>query len=160
MLTKNYIIIDREPHVFEVLSVETQNLRAVDASGNDTAGSPLVLDSSIYAALYCDEVRNVTLVVNKDGVQTVETLLWWDAAGYEAGKKSIGEALAIAGVRLSRQNKKLNRYGEEIAKKLSIGVDIQVIDAIEESAMVECPECGMMSPKGTLFCMDCGAELT
>lgn len=156
MLTKNYVIINRTPHEFTELRVDDQNLHIVGASGSETAGSPLRLDASIYAALYCDEVQNVTLVVNKDGVQSVETILWCDEAGYLAGKHAIEIAL---GKKMSRQNKKLNRYGEEIAKKLAIGVQIQVIDAIEESAMVECPDCGMMSPKGTPFCMECGAEL-
>ena len=159
MLKTNFAIINREPFAFTSLSIEGQNLRIVGANGSDTAGSPLALDASIYAALYCDDVQNVTLVVNKDGVQTVETLLWCDEAGYEAGKKNIGDVLATAGVRMSRQNKKLNSLGEEIAKKLAIGVEIAVIDAVEESAMVTCPDCGMQSPKGTPYCMDCGAEL-
>lgn len=149
MLTSNYLIINREPQQFSELHLEGTTLTFDD-------GNSLTLDETIYAALYCDEVRNVTLVVSKSGVQTVETILWCDEAGYLAGKREIETAL---GRKMSRQNKKLNRYGEEIAKKLDNGVQIQVIDAVEESAMVECPDCGMMSPKGTPFCMECGAEL-
>ena len=149
MLRNNYVIINREPQQFTSMRLDGKTLTL-------DGGNSLTLDESIYAALYCDEVRNVTLVINKDGNQTVETLLWCDEAGYLAGKRGIEGAL---GKKMSRQNKKLNRYAEEIAKKLAIGIEIQVIDAVEDSAMVECPDCGMMSPKGTPFCMDCGAEL-
>ena len=149
MLRNNYVIINREPQQFISMRLEDKTLTL---DGDNL----LILDESIYAALYCDEVRNVTLVIDKNGSQTVETLLWCEEAGYLAGKREIEGAL---GRKMSRQNKKLNRYAEEIAKKLAIGIKIQVIDAIEESAMVECPDCGMMSPKGTPFCMDCGAEL-
>ena len=149
MLTTNYLIINRVPQQFTSMRLDDKTL-TLDGDNS------LTLDESIYAALYCDEVCNVTLVIDKDDSQTVETLLWCDEAGYLAGKREIEAAL---GKKMSRQNKKLNRYAEEIAKKLAIGIEIQVIDAIEESAMVECPDCGMMSPKGTPFCMDCGAEL-
>lgn len=149
MLTTNYLIINRVPQQFTSMRLED---KTITFDGDNL----LTLDENIYAALYCDEVNNVTLVDNRDGVQTVKTLLWCDAAGYEAGKRAIEAAL---GKRMSKQNKKLNRYGEEIAKKLAIGVKIQVIDAVEESDMVTCPDCGMQSPKGTPYCMDCGAEL-
>ena len=149
MLTTNYLIINRVPQQFTSMRLED---KTITFDGDNL----LTLDENIYAALYCDEVNNVTLVDNRDGVQTVKTLLWCDVAGYEVGKRAIEAAL---GKRMSKQNKKLNRYGEEIAKKLAIGVKIQVIDAVEESDMVTCPDCGMQSPKGTPYCMDCGAEL-
>lgn len=159
MLESNYVIIDRTPYEFDTIVFDGAKMTIRDASGRDIEQGSLLLDQSVYAALYCDEVRNVTLVINRDGRQTVETLLWCDGAAYEAGKKNIGDVLAAAGVKMSRQNRKLNRYGEEIAKKLAIGVNIQVIDAVQESAMVKCPDCGMLSPRGTEYCMDCGAEL-
>lgn len=149
MLTTNYLIINREPQQFASMRLEGVT---ITFDGENS----LPLDGNIYAALYCDEVRNVTLVIDKGGTQTVETILWCDEAGYLAGKHDIETAL---GKKMSRQNKKLNRYGEEIAKKLAIGVKIAVIDAVLESEMVTCPDCGMQSPKGTPYCMDCGAEL-
>lgn len=156
MLTTNYLIINREPFAFDTMKVESDCALFVDKDGKDLNVGPIALGKSVYAALFCDDVRNVTLVDDSNGVQAVETILWVSEDGYRAGKKLIEDALAV---RMSRQNKKLNRYGEEIAKKLSIGINIQVIDAVEESAMVTCPDCGMQSPKGTPYCMDCGAEL-
>lgn len=61
----------------------------------------------------------MTLVDDCDGVQTVETILWVNASEYSADKNRIADALTV---RMSKQNKKLNRYGEEIAKKLSTGI--------------------------------------
>ena len=156
MLTTNYLIINREPFAFDTMRIESDHAVFVDKDGKALDASPIALGASVYAALFCDDVCNVTLVDNCDGVQTVETILWVSASEYSADKERIADALAV---RMSKQNKKLNRYGEKIAKKLSTGIIIQVIDALEESAMVTCPDCGMQSPKGTPYCMDCGAEL-
>ena len=159
MLTSNYLIINRQAQPFAEIRMAGKTAIFLDASGAVLNSGTLNIGEGIYAALFCDEVQNVTLVINHDGVQTVETILWQTSAAYLAGKKQLGELLAENDVRMSNQNKKLNRYAEEIAKKLADGVELIVIDAKKESELVECPECGMQSPKGTPYCMDCGAEL-
>ena len=153
MLNNNYLIINRKPRPFDSIEMDVETMMFLDETGNII--DVLVLDDTVFAALYCDEVRNVTLVVYSDEIRVV-TILWTSDSEYEAGRKRIADNL---GVPLSSQNKKLNRYGEELAKKLADGVKLQVIDAVDNSAMVKCPDCGMMSPKGTPFCLDCGAEL-
>ena len=153
MLNKNYLIINRKPRPFDSIEMDAETMMFLDESGSII--DVLVLDDTVFAALYCDEVRNVTLVVYSDEIRVV-TILWTSDSEYETGRKQIADNL---GVPLSSQNKKINRYGEELAKKLADGVKLQVIDAVDNSAMVKCPDCGMMSPKGTPFCLDCGAEL-
>ena len=39
------------------------------------------------------------------------------------------------------------------------GVQVKIADAVDESEMLVCPECGMLNPKGSEYCLDCGAEL-
>lgn len=153
MLNNNYLIINRKPRPFDSIEMDVETMMFLDETGNII--DVLVLDDTVFAALYCDEVRNVTLVVYSDEIRVV-TILWTSDSEYEAGRKQIADNL---GVPLSSQNKKINRYGEELAKKLADGVKLQVIGAVDNSAMVKCPDCGMMSPKGTPFCLDCGAEL-
>lgn len=135
MLTNNYIIINRKPQPFDSFDIGA------------------IAGQSIYAALYCDEVRNVTLVTTNCDVITI---LWKNEEDYRKGLKDIESAVTVP---MSVQNIKLNRYAEEIAKKLSIGVELKVVDAAESQEMVECPECGAMNPKGSPYCMDCGADL-
>lgn len=153
MLNSNYLIINRKPQPFTNIEMDLETMMFIDEEGNII--DVLVLDDTVFAALYCDEVRNVTLVVYSNEIRVV-TILWTSDAEYEAGRKQIADYLSVP---LSSQNKKLNRYGEELAKKLADGVRLQVIDSVDNSAMVKCPDCGMMSPKGTPFCLDCGAEL-
>ena len=153
MLNSNYLIINRKPQPFAEIEMDVETMMFLDESGNII--DVLVLDDTVFAALYCDEVRNVTVVVYSDEIRVV-TILWTSDSEYETGRKQIADNLSVP---LSGQNKKLNRYGEELAKKLADGVKLQVIDAVDNSAMVKCPDCGMMSPKGTPFCLDCGAEL-
>ena len=152
MLRTNYLIINRKPQEFLAMELAGKTL-IFYGEGQRQVGS-LTLGDNIYAALYCDDVLNVTLV---DSVSlAVETILWTSSDEYEACKDALAAELDV---RLSSQNKKINRYGEEIAKKLEYGVELHVIDAVKESDVVTCPDCGMQSPKGTPYCMDCGAEL-
>lgn len=153
MLNSNYLIINRKSQPFDGVEMDVETMMFMDESGSII--DVLVLDDSVFAALYCDEVRNTTLVVYSDEIRVI-TILWASDTEYEAGRKMIADTVSVP---LSSQNKKINRYGEELAKKLSDGVKLQVIDAVDNSAMVKCPDCGMLSPKGTPYCMDCGAEL-
>jgi hypothetical protein len=115
----------------------------------------LALDDSVYTVLYCDEVRNVTLVVDKD-VRRVVTILWHTEDGYIKGREIISRAY---GGRLSEQNLRINRYAEAIAEKLDHGVRLRVTDAASETGMVKCPECGILNPSGSKYCLDCGADI-
>lgn len=153
MLDSNYLVIDRQAQKFDRLEIRNREAVFINDNG-ETVGS--INAEDIYAALFCDDVNNITFVTDKNGTQSVKTVLWVAKNEYISGKEHLRKA---ADIRFSKQNKKLNRYAEEIAKKLEIGVRIQVIDAVEESNMVKCPDCGMMSLRGTEYCMDCGAEL-
>ena len=62
-------------------------------------------------------------------------------------------------VRFSPQNKKLNRYAEAVAEKLSLGIKLRITDAVNDADMIKCPECGMLNPSGSMYCLDCGAEI-
>ena len=156
MINTNYLIINRKPVAFDTLEIAGGEAVFMDADGIPLDEGVIELDETIYAALYCDEVRNVTLVVAKTSSQDVVTILWRDEKSYQESKRLIEDALDIE---MSKQNIKLNRYAESIAEKLAIGVELKVTDAMDNSEMVECPECGMMNLKGSPYCMDCGADL-
>lgn len=136
MLTENYVIINR----------------AAEACDKPELNNCIEPDN-IYVALYCNEVRNVTLVTN---ASDVITLLWANEEAYKMGRETVAAKMNVP---MSVQNIKLNRYAEEIAKKLKDGVELRVTDAVDESKMAECPECGALNPKGSMYCMDCGADL-
>ena len=156
MLDSNYFIINRHPQRFAEMRIAGQTAVFIDADGKVLDYGVLRLDSSVYAALFCDEVQNVTLVVDRKTRQDVVTILWSTDDGYRQGLEALKDVLHV---HFSPQNKKLNRYAESVAEKLALGVELRITDAVSAGDMIECPECGILNPKGSQYCMDCGAEL-
>lgn len=156
MLDSNYYIVNRHAQRFSAMKLTARAAIFLNEEGRPVDFGVLALADSIYAAVYCDEVRNVTFITDRGGIHDVVTILWDTDDGYRAGFELLRRA---CGKTFYRQNKKLNRYAESIAEKLDIGVRIRVTDAVDESEMIVCPECGILNPKGTPYCLDCGAEL-
>jgi hypothetical protein len=104
----------------------------------------------------CSEFRLAVLVIDRQGERTVEDIFWTDDEAFEAGVEAISKA---SGIKPSRQDTKINSYAWSIAEKLDAGVQVKIADAVDESEMLVCPECGMLNPKGSEYCLDCGAEL-
>ena len=156
MLDSNYLIINRKPQRFDTIRIAGRTAVFLDAEGRPLDYGVIPLDNSVYAALCCEEVMNITLITDKAGIINVVTILWHTMQGYKDGHEQLGR---ILGRHISVQNKKLNRYAEAIAEKLALGVKLRVTDAVDESEMAVCPECGMKNPPGSRYCLDCGAEI-
>ena len=156
MLDSNYLIINRHPQRFSEMRIAGKAAVFTGSDGKVLDFGVLALGSSVYAALYCDEVRNITFVTDKAGVQNVVTTLWLTEEDYDRALSSFKDVLSM---HFSPQNKKLNRYAEAVAEKLSLGVKLRITDAVNTKDMVECPECGMLNPAGSQYCLDCGAEI-
>lgn len=156
MLDGNYYIVNRHAQRFSEMKLTAKAAVFLGENGRPVDFGVLALAGSLYAAVYCDEVRNITFITDRNGIHDVVTILWNTDEGYRKGFETLR---AASGKTFYRQNKKLNRYAESIAEKLDIGVRIRVTDAVDESAMTVCPECGTLNPKGTPYCMECGAEL-
>lgn len=156
MIDSNYYIVNRRAQKFCSMKLTPRAAIFLDENGRPVDFGVLALGDSLYAAVYCDEVRNITFVTDRAGVHDVITILWQTDEGYRKGFEALQ---AASGKPFYRQNKKLNRYAESIAEKLDIGVRLRVTDEVDESEMIACPECGILNPKGTQYCLDCGAEL-
>lgn len=157
MLDKNYLIINRSPAPFACMKLAGNVALFTDEDGRPLDHGAVLLGDTVYAALYCDAVMNVTFVTRHQGRNDVITVLWHSREEYMRNADRLESA---AGVRFSEQNIRINRYAEAIAEKLGNGVELRVTDAVRESEMISCPECGMLNPTGSPYCMDCGAELT
>ena len=156
MLDSNYYIVNRYAQRFSEMKLTPKAAIFLNEEGRPVDFGVLALADSLYAAVYCDEVRNITFVTDRGGIHDVVTILWYTNEGYHAGFEALK---AASGKTFFRQNIKLNRYAESIAEKLDIGIRLRVTDAVDETAMTVCPECGTLNPKGTPFCLDGGAEL-
>ena len=153
MLDTNYYIVNRKAKEFSDMKFEGN--RAIFSNNLGDKVESITIDESIYAVLFCDEVKNITFVFEKE-VMDVVTILWHDYATYDDFKRILKSEHHLV---LSKQNKKINRYAESIAEKLACGVQLRVTDAVDNSDMIECPECGMKNTKGSPYCMDCGTDL-
>ncbi len=178
MIDSNYLIINRRAQRFAEMRIAGRLAIFTDEEGKVLDYGVVTLGDAIYAALSCDEVRNLTLVDGEESTKlddvkklhsvsrwsgyrhAVTTILWRDEGGYQGAKASLAPVLAGSGAgSFSEQNIRLNRYAEAIAEKLDNGVKLRVTDAVDESDMAVCPECGMLNPAGSPYCLDCGAEI-
>lgn len=156
MVKSNYLIINKKPQTFSAMKCAGRAAVFTDGSGKPLDYGVLIMDSSIYTVLVCSEFRLAVLVIDRHGERTVEDIFWTDDEAFEAGVEAISKA---SGIKPSRQDTKINSYAWSIAEKLDAGVQVKIADAVDESEMLVCPECGMLNPKGSEYCLDCGAEL-
>lgn len=153
MIESNYLIINRIPETYDRMKIAGKAAVFLNGSGKMIDRGAVRIDDTVYAFMYCDEVRNITLVTESGDVITI---LCRDAGTYD---ETLSELRKASGRSFSKQNKRINRYAESVAEKLGEGVRLRVTDAVDQSEMVECPECGMLNPKGSVYCLDCGAEI-
>lgn len=156
MLDSNYLIINRRAQRFSTMRIAGRTAVFLDGSGNVLDYGVLSLRESIYAVLFCEEVRNITIVIDKGNAADVVTILWCEEKAFREGMEVLKK---VTGMHFSPQNKKLNRYAEAVAEKLSMGVKLRITDEVRETDMIKCPECGTLNPPGSIYCLDCGAEI-
>lgn len=65
MLNSNYLIINRKARKFKKLRMAGRAAVFTDDAGKVIDNGVLAIDDSVYAVLYCDEVRNVTIVTDR-----------------------------------------------------------------------------------------------
>ena len=143
MLDSNYLIINRKAQRFSTMRIAGRTALFLDSSGKVLDYGVISLRESIYAVLFCEEVRNITFVIDKGKAADVVTILWCEEKAFREGMEVL----------------KLNRYAEAVAEKLSMGVKLRITDEVRAADMVKCPECGMLNPEGSMYCLDCGAEI-
>lgn len=156
MLKSNYLIINKKAQSFKEMRIAGRAAVFIDEEGRVLDYGVLSLGDPVYTLLSCEEVRLLMLVREIRGEQRVEGIFWKEAADYEAGIEAIR---AAAQKRISKQDLKISSYAWSIAEKLADGVRVRVTDALDASDMAVCPDCGMLNPKGSQYCLDCGAEL-
>ena len=95
MLDSNYLIINRHPQRFSEMRIAGKAAVFTGSDGKVLDFGVLALGSSVYAALYCDEVRNITFVTDKAGVQNVVTILWLTDEDYDHALSSFKDVLKM-----------------------------------------------------------------
>ena len=156
MLKSNYLIINNRPQAFHELRIAGRTAVFLNDDGKPLDFGMQPLDDSVYAMLSCEELRFIVIVTDRYGSHDVIDVFWMTDDGYEEGSRALSD---VYGRRVYRQDNKLISYARSIAQKLDAGVRIGVADAVDASEMLTCRECGMLNPKGSQYCLECGAEL-
>lgn len=154
---KNFLLIDRVPRRFRAVTAGGKGLILTDDDGKVPDNGILIMDEAVYACLYCDAVRNITMILDRPGQYRLTTLLFAEESSYREVLETMRKSWP--GIRYSEQNLKINRYAERILEKLREGTRLEIRDAVREEDVVICPECGMQCEPGAAYCMECGAEL-
>jgi len=156
MLENNYLIINKKARAFSEIKIAGRTAVFLDDDGRPVDYGVLPLGDSLYAMMSCDRVRLLMMVTDRQGAHDVIGVFWKDGADYEKECPMLG---SVAGMKIYRQDLRIGSYARSIAEKLDEGVRIRVADAVDGSDMTGCPECGMLNPRGTPYCLECGCEL-
>ena len=120
MLDSNYLIINRHARRFSEMKIAGHTAVFIGSDGKVLDFGVLQLGDNVYAALLCDDVRNITFIIDKGKSPDVVTLLWMDSDDYSEAVKLLAKA---SGKHFSQQNRKINRYAEAVAEKLDNRTD-------------------------------------
>lgn len=157
MVKNNYLIINKKARAFSAMKVAGKTAVFLDEGGRPIDFGVLPLADSVYAIMSCDAVSLLMLITDRKDVHDVIGIIWKEASDYEKECPKIG---SLSGTKIYKRDLKVNSYAWSIAEKLDDGVRISVTDAVDKSDMVVCPECGMLNPKGTPYCLECGEDLS
>lgn len=153
---KNIFIINKKPQFFSTLTLSGSEIALKSDSGSILQNTPVTLGKNIYACLYCDKLKNITLIVKEPDPYTASIIFSEESVYKEALKSLKKNAPSLL---FSPQNEKINGYAAGITEKLAEGIEIKIIDAQKEDSIVYCPLCGTQCDPGIPYCMECGAEL-
>ena len=90
MLDSNYYIVNRHAQRFSEMKLTPKAAIFLNEEGRPVDFGVLALADSIYAAVYCDEVRNITFITDRSGIHDVVTILWLTDEEYHKLCKEYG----------------------------------------------------------------------
>ena len=143
----NLLIINKKANAFEGLIIDANGVKTADAA---------ITVNEIHTCLYCESLRNITIVVNGADIYTA-TFVFEDEAQFKAALKDMKAEWKT--VEFSEQNKKINGYAKALVEKLEAGIQLTIIDSSDEVKEIICPDCGMQCDPNIPYCMECGASV-
>ena len=144
---RNLWIVDKKPQTITDIKYEDGMLQA---------GAERFAVKEIYAALFCEELRNLTFIVQGKEIRQM-TLVLETAELFEQVKNFIKNA--CPSLEFSEQGKKINGYASSLVEKLKEGVTVTIIDTKDNVKEIFCPECGMQCDPNIPYCLECGASI-
>ena len=149
---RNILVVNNQAELFDSLKIEDSMLFIC---GAHKVAKKLNLNK-IHVCLYCEELRNITLIMKEDGVYKVSMLM----EKMDTYQKFVSYLKNLdATFDFSEQNKKITGYASAIVEKLREGTVLTIIDKKEETNVMYCPDCGVQCDPNIPYCMECGAMI-
>lgn len=149
---RNILVVNNHAELFDSLKIEDSMLSIF---GAHKEVKKLNLDK-IHVCLYCEELRNITLIIKEVDVYKV-SMLMEQTDTYQKFVSFLKNQDPTFD--FSEQNKKITGYATAIVEKLREGTVLTIIDKKEETNIIYCPECGVQCDPNIPYCMECGAMI-
>lgn len=144
---KNLYIIEKKAREFENIICNDKEL---------SIGEEKVQIENIHACLYCESLKNITIIICAEKIYKVSLVLGTE----DAFHGTLAKMLEVCeNVEFSEQNKKINGYTTALVDKLREGIELTIIETKEQGEIPVCPDCGMQCDPGIPYCMECGAAI-
>ena len=145
---RNLWIVDKKPQTFENISYEN----GVLSIGKEQ----IQLSKDVYAALFCEELRNITLIVQQGEIHQMTMVL----ESKESFDRTFDFVKGLCPeLEFSEQGRKINGYAASLVEKLREGVTVTIIDTKDNVKEIFCPDCGMQCDPNIPYCLECGASV-
>jgi hypothetical protein len=159
---RNLYIVEKGAEPFDGISAEDgficvkRKAANVENSSDEARICGKVRISQVYACMYCESLKNITLIIRGEEIYKVSFVM--------NDEKVFGDLLgfmkqACVSAHMSEQNKKINGYAAGIIEKLKEGIEIAIIESRDKEDIPCCPVCGVQCDPAIPYCMECGAAL-
>ena len=142
-------IVNKIPKKFDAIKADEKAILI------EEAGVKISVDK-IHVCLYCETLKNITIIVCADEIYKASLVL--------DTKEQFENTLKLLkstykSVDFSEQNKKINGYATALVEKLTVGIELTIVDSSDTVKVPICPECGMQCDPSIPYCMECGASI-
>ena len=145
---RNLWIVDKKPQTFENITCEDGVLWI--------GKEQIQLAKEVYAALFCEELRNITFIIQRDEIHHMTMVL----ETKESFDKVFNFIKAVCPtLEFSEQGRKINGYAASLVEKLREGITVTIIDTKDNVKEIFCPDCGMQCDPNIPYCLECGASI-
>lgn len=156
-INKSIYVLNKNPQQFDAADFNDKFF-VLSRSGATLDNGIIHTSERIYACLNNDQLRFIN-IITEGSESEVLFLIFWNDQEYADTLKQLKSN--YSDLRFSNQDIKLNSYARAISAKQRDGININIVDAIEEDNFIECPSCGALNDKasGLPYCLDCGEDL-
>jgi len=142
-------IVNKIPKKFDAIKADEKAILI------EEAGVKISVDK-IHVCLYCETLKNITIIVCADEIYKASLVL--DTKEQFENTLKLLKA-TYKSVDFSEQNKKINGYATALVEKLTVGIELTIVDSSDTVKVPICPECGMQCDPSIPYCMECGASI-